>query len=283
MTWQVMSCARRLGYPLAMTSFPALLRRWRATRQLTQASLAADAEVSQRHLSCVESGKARPSRQLVLVLGSALELDLRDRNALLLAAGFAPVYAETPLGAAEMSPLRQAIDLLLTRQEPYGAVVVDRRWDVITMNQGAARLMGALMPEPPSDPIAATNLVHTLFHPDGLRPVIVNWEEVAWSIVARLHREVELLPDDPHRADLLSRLTRYPGVPSRSSVAHLRPQPFLTLHLRRGALDLRLFTVLTSFGTPLDVTAQELTVETFFPADPESDATLRALAADQAS
>ena len=103
MTCQVMFRARHLGYPLAMTSFPALLRRWRATRQLTQASLAADAEVSQRHLSCVESGKARPSRQLVLVLGSALELDLRDRNALLLAAGFAPVYAVTPLAAASSS------------------------------------------------------------------------------------------------------------------------------------------------------------------------------------
>lgn len=262
-----------------MTSFPTLLRRWRAARAATQAQLAAEAEISTRHLSFLESGKARPSRQMVLVLSSALELELRDRNAMLLSAGFAPMYGETPLDDAAMSPLRRAMDLVLRQQEPYGAIAINRRWEVIHLNQGAARLFAAFMPDPIPDPIIAQSLMHAMFHPEGLRPVIVNWEELCWSFVARLHRETELAPEGRGHAELLAELSRYPDVPSRASLRDLAPQPFLTVHLRRPPYDMRLFTVLTAFGTPLDVTAQELTIETFYPADEESDAQLQAMAA----
>jgi transcriptional regulator with XRE-family HTH domain len=261
-----------------MTSFPTVLRRWRTTRATTQAQLAADAEISTRHLSFLESGKARPSRQMVLLLSSALDLELRDRNTMLLSAGFAPMYGETPLDDEAMSPLRRAMDLVLQQQEPYGAIAVNRRWEVIGLNQGAARLFAAFMPDPIPDPIIAQNLVHAMFHPEGLRPVIVNWEELCWSFVARLHRETEMLPEGRGHAALLAELSRYPDVPSRASLRDLAPQPFLTVHLRRLPHDLRLFTVLTAFGTPLDVTAQELTIETFYPADEESDAQLRRMA-----
>lgn len=262
-----------------MTPFPSLLRRWRAARGATQAQLATDAEISTRHLSFLEGGKAQPSRQMVLVLASALDLPLRDRNALLLSAGFAPMYAETPLDAVAMSPVRRAMALVLEQQEPFGALVMDRRWDIVAMNRGAARLFGALLPTPPSDARLATNLVHLLFHPDGVRRAMVNWEEVAWSFLARLHRDQEHAPGDRAAAELLAEVSRYPGVPGRSSVRSLAPAPFVTAHIRVGELELRLFTVLTAFGTPLDVTAQELVVETFFPADRESEARLRAMAA----
>lgn len=261
-----------------MTRFPTLLRRWRSARAATQAQLAADAEISTRHLSFLEAGKARPSRQMVLLLSSALDLELRDRNAMLLSAGFAPIYSETPLDDEAMSPVRRAMALVLHQQEPYGAIAVNRRWEVIQLNQGAARLFTAFMPDPIPDPIIAQNLVHAMFHPEGLRPVIVNWEELCWSFIARLHRETELAPEGRGQAALLAELSRYPDVPSRASLRELAPQPFLTVHLRRPPYDLRLFTVLTAFGTPLDVTAQELTIETFFPADEESDAQLRQMA-----
>lgn len=261
-----------------MTSFPTILRRWRAARATTQAQLAAEAEISTRHLSFLESGKARPSRQMVLLLSSALDLELRDRNTMLLSAGFAPMYGETPLDDEAMSPVRRAMALVLNQQEPYGAIALSRRWEVISLNQGAARLFAAFLPDPLPDPIIAQNLVHAMFHPEGLRPVIVNWEELCWSFIARLHRETELAPEGRGHAALLAELSRYPDVPSRGSLRDLSPQPFLTVHLRRPPYDLRLFTVLTAFGTPLDVTAQELTIETFFPADEPSDAQLRQMA-----
>lgn len=262
-------------------AFGPLLRRWRSSRRLTQEQLARDAEVSTRHLSCLEGGKASPSREMVLVLASALELELRDRNVLLGAAGYAPLYRASPLEAAGMAPLKRAVDLILRQQEPYGAVVVDRLWNVLQWNDGARRLFGMLLPTMPTDPRVLGNVMHALYAPEGLRPVILNWEVVAAFSMERLHREIALHPDDGERLALRDALLSYPGVPERfrhaDLVAHV--EPFLPLHVRHGAQELRLLTTLTSLGTPLDVTAQELVIESYFPADAATDALLRQWAA----
>lgn len=261
-------------------AFGLLLRRWRGSRRLTQEQLADQAEVSTRHLSCLESGKASPSREMVLVLASALELELRDRNVLLGAAGYAPLYRASPLQAAGMAPLRHALDLLLRQQEPYGAVVVDRLWNTIQLNEGARRLLLAFLPGTPSDPRVSSNVLHALFSPEGLRGCVVNWEEVAAASMERLHREIALNPEDTERQELRDALLDYPGVPERMGLAGLTGglEPFVPLHLRLKGQDLRLFSTLTTLGTPLDVTAQELVIESWFPADAESDAFLHALA-----
>ena len=169
-------------------------------------------------------------------------------------------------------------EVLLSQGHAFGAVVMDRRWNLVTMNQGASCLLERLYPASPSNPRVYTNLVHALLHPEGLRAAVVNWVEVAWSLVARLHRELEQAPDDDERRALFASIADYPDVPSRVSVFGLRPDPFLTLHLRTADLELRLFKVLSSFGTPLDLTAEELVVETFFPADEASDQALHEMA-----
>ncbi len=263
----------------AHATFGPLLRSLRAERSLSQERLAHDAEVSPRHLSFLETGRAAPSREMVLVLASALDLPLRDRNALLGAAGFAPVYRESSLSDASMAPVRAALDHLLAGFEPNAAVLMDRLSNVLAMNQGAQRLMswvyaGRTPPMP-----AMTNVMHALFHPEGLRGAMVDWEDVARALVARAQRDLALRPDAEARA-LLEAVLAYPGVPAdiRSPRTLDAAMPFVAVHLRRGEVSLRLFTVLTTLGTPLDVTAEELVVEAYFPADDASARLLRDLA-----
>lgn len=288
MTSEVMSGRRSTRYIGAMStsapaSFGPLLRRWRQTRRLTQEQLSHDAEVSTRHLSCLEAGKAAPSREMVLVLASALELELRERNVLLGAAGFAAVYRASALEAVTMAPLRRAVDLILAQQEPFGAIAVDRLWNVLQWNQGAMRLFSRFVPAPPQDPRVMGNALHALFSPEGLRDSVVNWEAVARFTLQRLHQEIALNPDDPERNALREALLAWPGVPARFRLVELSAlaDPVLTLHLRRGADEVRLFTTLTSLGTPLDVTAQELIIESYFPADAATERFLRRLAAEE--
>lgn len=216
---------------------------------------------------------------MVLVLASVLELELRDRNIMLGSAGFAAVYPNSALDSLSMAPIRRAIDLVLGRQEPYGAVVVDRVWNVIEMNRGATRLLEAFWPQPP-DPKLQTNLLRALLHPAGLRPSIVNWVEVAALTIERLERECAIHPHDEQRGALREELLRYPGVAALRSMGVPRTNdPVVTLHFRRQTTEARLFTMLTTLGTPMDVTAQELTIESFFPADPESEAWWRGMVA----
>ncbi len=247
---------------------------------MTQEALAHDAEVSTRHLSFLESGKAKPSRDMVLLLASALEMELRDRNALLGAAGFAPVYRMSPLDSPEMEPVRRVLEVILKGHEPFGALVLDRLTNVLTMNQGAMRLLGFFVPNMPADPQVATNLLHGLFHPQGLRAAIVNWEQVAGVIVERMHRELALRPDDREQETLQRALLAYPGVPERFH--HLGGteiiEPFIATHLRQGDAEVRLVSTLTTLGTAIDVTAQEIVIESFFPADEASERFLRSLA-----
>jgi len=259
--------------------FGQLLKKWRSARRLSQEALADDAEISTRHLSFLETGKAKPSREMVLVLSSALELELRERNVMLGSAGFAPVYSSSALESLEMAPVRRAVDLLLDKQEPYGAVVVDRVWNILKLNAGAQRMLMHFLPEPPDDPRILGNLLRGILHPKGLKPNIVNWVEVALFTLERLEHECAMFPHDTDRAALRDELRAYPGVEKlvlsdlpRSS------QPVALVHLKRGDDEVRLFTMLTTIGTPLDITAQELSIESYFPADEASAAFLTKLA-----
>ena len=260
-------------------AFGSQLRSWRTARRISQEQLAGRAGVSTRHLSFVENGRAKPSREVVLALAGALDVPLRERNALLTAAGFAAVFQTSALEADELRHLRRAIDHVLAQQEPFGAVVVDGRWNVLQANQGAQRLFAQFPPTTPDGIAAAANLVLAIVHPGGLKPYLVNWDEVAGLLVARLHREVSARPADEALHKLLATVLAQPEVPAewRIPAPGRIAAPFATVHLRSPTLELRLFTMLTSIGTALDVTADEVHIESYFPADDASEAALRAL------
>jgi len=251
-----------------------LLRDWRQRRRLSQLDLASEAEVSTRHLSFVETGRSRPSRELVLHLADHLDVPLRERNGLLLAAGYAPVYQETPLDATEMTPVREALDKILAGHEPFPAVVVDRRWDLVSANRPAmAILTEGIAPELLAPPV---NALRVTLHPDGLAPRIANRGEWSSHLLTRLDREAMLSVYAALLA-LGDELRRYPGVEAGSSTAHPAHLLFVPLVLRTPAgQGLRFFSTLATFGTALDVTLAELSIESFFPADEATAAALRA-------
>jgi transcriptional regulator with XRE-family HTH domain len=259
-------------------TFGVQLRAWRQSRRVSQEQLASRAGVSARHLSFVENGRSQPSRDLVLALAGALDVPLRERNTLLTAAGFAAAFRATSLDADEMATLRRAIDHVLDQQEPFGAVVVDGAWNLIRLNRGAARLFRRF-PMTPAGHGAAGNLVLGIVHPEALRPYIVNWIDVAGQLIARLHREVAARPGDDQLARLLVRVLAQPGLPAewRAPAPGRSTAPFIPVHLRSDHLEVKLFTMMTSIGTPLDVTAEEIHIETYFPADDATESALRAL------
>lgn len=251
--------------PTPHTDLGLLLRDWRAARRLSQLALAVDAGVSTRHLSCVETGKARPSRELLDRLADALELPLRERNAMLLAAGFAPHYPETGLAGPALAQMRRAIECVLQQQEPYPAFLLDRHWNIAMANGAAARVNRFVLGRDSRH----ANMVRAAFDPDDLRQAIANWEEVAGELVRHLHREVALSPSDATARALLAEALAQPGVPRhwhRREQASA-PSPLLTTVLRRGADELRFFSTITTFGTPRDVTLEELHIECCFPMD----------------
>ena len=247
------------------TEIGALLRHWRTTRHLSQLELALDADVSSRHLSYVETGRSQPSREMVLRLADALDIPLRARNALLVAAGYAPVYVETSLGAPEMAQLRSAIELILQHQEPYPAFVLDRHWNIRMSNQAAARCTRFLLGSEPAE----QNMIRFILNPDGLRPVLANWEETAGDLIRHLHTQIAASPSDDRAKALLAEVLAYPGVPARwgSREIGTPTTPLLTTVFRKDDVELRFFSTITTFGTPRDVTLEELHIECSFPAD----------------
>jgi transcriptional regulator with XRE-family HTH domain len=254
--------------------FGVLLRRWRGVRRISQLTLALDANISTRHLSCVETGRAQPSREMVLRLAEALEIPLRERNALLLAAGYAPLYRQTGLDAPEMEAARQAVNFLMRQMEPYPVIVIDRYWNTLRMNSGTRHFLERF---PICDSVQPHNGPRLVFHPKGLRPFIENWERVAARIIQRVHREVAANPSDETMKCFLEELLNYPAVPSRWRVPDLdSPPPFLTINYRWNNSTLRLFSALTTFGSAQDVALQEMRIESFFPADEATRAALTA-------
>ena len=262
----------------AAGNFGRLLKQWRERRRLSQLALAVDAEISSRHLSFIETGRAQPSRDMVLLLARVLEVPPRGRNDLLTAAGYAPVYRETGLEAPEMADVRRALDFMMRQQEPYPGLVIDGHWNILMTNGGARRLMGLFLD---ADAVAAVggrpNAMRLFYHPRGMRPYIVNWEATAAGLIQWLHRDLARGIGDAETSRLLEELLSYPDVPQKWRTLDLdaAPVPFLAVELRRGNTHVTFFSTLTTLGVPYDITLHELRVECFFPADRESEALLR--------
>jgi hypothetical protein len=236
------------------------------------------ANCSQRHISFLELGRTRPSREMVLRLSAALDVPLRQSNELLLAAGFAPVWAETRLGAQALAPVQQALDQMLAQQEPLPAVVVDRRWNLLQANKGAVMLVEFLAgPVKPRTPL---NLADALVAPGVMRPHLTNWTEVVRYFVRSV--ESDAMADGTQETkDLLDRLLGYQDVRAVMSNAPMPDAgaPVLPMHFEKSGTRLRLFTVIATLGTPQDITLQELRIESFFPMDDKTREAFREWAA----
>lgn len=257
--------------------FAARLRLWRQRRGWSQLDFAGRAGISQRHLSFLELGRASPSRDMVMRLAAALDVPLRGHNALLVAAGFAPVWRETDLGAPELAQVGEALNYIMAQQEPFPAAVVDRRWKLLKANNGAVRLVEFLVG--PVGPDAEINLADALVAPDILRPYLINWAEVVRYFIRSV--EVDAAADGTaETAALLERLLGYPGVRSvvEAPFDETAPAPVLPMHFRKGEVSLQLFTTIATLGTPRDITLQELRIECFFPMDQATADVLRAWA-----
>ena len=263
--------------------FGPMLRAWRRRRGASQLALALQSGVSQRHVSFLESGRAKPSREMVVQLSTALDVPLRQRNAMLLAAGFAPAYRETSLAAPELTPVRHAIDRILKKHEPYPAVVIDRLWNLQQANEAAQAFTVFLFegPPPPPPPGKSPNILRWLLDPKALRAKISNWEEVARYLVSTTYAEILADGGEPKALAFIEEIMAYPDVPAsfRKLRFEERPTPVLTVDYLVGGKALSVFTTISTLGTPQDITLQEVRIECFFPADERSDALFRSLAA----
>jgi transcriptional regulator with XRE-family HTH domain len=238
-----------------------LLRDWRRRRRMSQLDLALEAGVSARHLSFLETGRSKPSREMVLHLSDQLEVPLRDRNQLLLAAGFSPAFAERPLDAREMSPVREALGRILKGHEPYPAVVVDRWWNLAGANAGIAMFTAEVAPHLMEPPV---NALRVTLHPDGMAPRIRNLPEWRAHLLDRLRRQVTVTNDD-RLAALYAELSDYPG--GEESLPPHEPGIAVPLRVVVQGTELSFFSTISTFGTAVDITLAELAIEAFFPAD----------------
>jgi transcriptional regulator with XRE-family HTH domain len=260
------------------------LREWRQRRRMSQLDLASEAEVSTRHLSFVETGRSQPSREMVLHLAERLDVPLRDRNVLLVAAGFAPVFPESGLDDPTLDAVRKAVDLVLKGHEPYPALAIDRRWELVASNAAVAPLLAGvdeILMRPP------VNVLRLSLHPAGLAPRIVNYMEWRSHLIARLRRQIEISAD-PDLAELMSELRSYPPPPGagsrRPASSKGRAEVVVPFQLATKGGCLSFISTTTVFGTPIDITLSELAIESFFPADVETAARLqrKARSTDQA-
>jgi len=270
-----------------------LLRHWRQVRGMSQLDLALEAGSSARHLSFIETGRARASREMLLRLAEAMDLPLRERNRLLNSAGYTAAYAARPLNDAQFDKLRAALDFMLRQQEPYPAIVMNRVFDVLMINGAGLRLLtmlglggngqgagaggnntdGAAEKERSGPP----NILRLMLHPNALRPVLHDWERAAAHMVERAHRQLTGAGAEDPLKRLLDEVLAYPGVPS--SFAQSNPSldalPVLPLTFEVNGRALSWITTVASFGTPQDVTAEEIMIESFFPADEETEDAIR--------
>lgn len=249
-------------------TFGDLLRSWRQRRRVSQLDLAIEAEVSSRHISFLETGRARPSREMVMKLSEELDVPLRHRNRLLVAAGFAPVFREREVRAPEMEVVRQALDKILAGHEPYPALVVDAAWNLVAANSAVSMFMDGVPEELLEEPV---NVMRLSLHPQAMGGKLLNLPVVRAYLLAQLRRQADA-SGDGRLAELHDELAgyTYPGV--ELNVAHV-PGPgdiLLPLRIRHGDQVLSMFTTIATFGTPLDVTVSELAIETFWPADEET-------------
>ena len=258
----------------AIRSFGEHLRDWRQRRRMSQLDLALDAETSTRHLSFLETGRARPSREMLLRLARTLDVPLREQNALLLAAGLAPAYGERSLNDPEMTGVKDAIERLLAAHEPYPALAVDRHWTILASNRAVRLLLDGVAPSLFVPPMNALRLS---LHPEGLAPRVLNLVEWRAHLLHRL-RQQHAATADPVLAALAAELAGYP-VPTGSAAEHRVPDRAVIVPLRLATArgELSFISTSTVFGTPLDVTLSEIALETFLPADEATAAALAGL------
>ncbi|UMB68530.1 helix-turn-helix domain-containing protein [Mycobacterium paraterrae] len=256
--------------PRATPAVGQLLREWRERRRISQLDLSIQAEVSARHLSFVETGRSQPTPDMILRLSEQLDVPLRERNALLLAGGYAPVYPEHSLDEPELTRFRAAMRQILAGHQPYPALVIDRWWDMLDGNAAIAVLIEGCDPALLTPPI---NAMRVSLHPDGMAPRIVNLPEWRAHALERLHRQVRATRD-PRLAELLDEVTAYPGG------AAGRPEPTdvaVPLRLRHNGKELAFFSIIAVVGAPLDVTVAEVAIESFYPADAETAEALHSM------
>jgi len=254
--------------------FGAQLRRWRQSRHLSQLALSVESGVSSRHLSFIETGRAQPSRDMVLLLAARLGLSLREQNALLLAAGFAPVFKEHAIDAPELQAVRDAVELVLQNHEPFPAFAVDGAWNIVRSNCAASLLVDGVSQALLVPPM---NVYRVSLHPDGMRARVSNFDAYAAAMVSQLRREANA----SGRADLMALLREVEGYPGIRAL----PRPTLEttdvtipLRLRTPDGELAFITTIATFGTPLNVTVAELAIESFFPANAATAALIRSRA-----
>lgn len=264
--------------------FGSLLREWRAHRRMSQLALSAHSGISQRHISFLETGRSRPSRGMVLALAETLDVPLRERNVLLETAGFAGAYPDVPLGDDESAVFRAALEATLAHHEPYPALVLDGRWNMVMANPSALRFFGRFVDigaaveaigSPPE-----FQMVRVCLHDEGLRRYIVNWQELAWSFLQRVRRALLVNPRDEGLMVLMEEIVGHPAAPAhwRQPDWSSAPAPALAMRMAVGDERYALFTMLAHFGSPQSVTLDELSVETFYPADEETRRRLLTLA-----
>jgi transcriptional regulator with XRE-family HTH domain len=263
----------------ATHSFGDLLKHWRSARRMSQLELASEAEISARHLSFLETGRAQPSRDMIHLLGNVLDIPFFDQNNLLLAAGFAPKYAHREIDAPELEQVRRALEFILQQQEPYPAIVIDEVWNIRMRNAASERIFRLFreLSELPSD--RAQNAMHILCHPKGVRLFMTNWEEFVGPLIQSIHHEAAV-SNSAGVLQLRDELLSYPGMPAswKSANPVSAALPLLTMQLKKGDLHLAFFATLTTFAHPHDVTLQQLRVECLFPADKATEETARRLA-----
>jgi transcriptional regulator with XRE-family HTH domain len=265
-----METGRCLRYLRAMASILPIgdhLRAWRQRRRLSQLDLALEAEISTKHLSFLETGRSQPSRDMVLKLAEQLEIPLRERNVLLVAAGYAPVFPERPLADPAMQSARKAVDLVLKGHEPYPAIAIDRHWTLVAHNAAIPPLLSFADPSLLRPPL---NVLRLSLHPKGLAPRIANLAEWRAHLLARLRQQIDVTADAV-LTKLFEELAAYPGLDGarspRTNVNDEYAGVVVPLQLATDAGTLSLFSTTTIFGTPVDVTLSELAIESFFPAD----------------
>lgn len=256
-----------------------LLREWRQRRRLSQLTLACDAEISTRHLSFIETGRSQPSRAMILHLSEQLAIPMRDRNILLVAAGYAPIFPERSLDDPALQSVRKAIDLVLERQKPYPAFALDRHWTIAASNGALPEVYVGVAPHLMQPPINALRLT---LHPDGLAPRIANLSEWRQHSLARLRRQIDVTAD-PVLLELLRELSQYSGSGGKNHLAVSTEEPAVAIpfciRTERGLLTF--FTTTTMFGSPVDITLSELAVECFYPADAATAQIVRETAATE--
>ena len=262
----------------AAHSFGDLLKHWRGARRMSQLELAAEAEISARHLSFLETGRAQPSRDMIQLLGNVLDIPFADQNNLLLVAGFAPKYAHHEIDAPELEQVRHALEFILKQQEPYPAIVIDEVWNIRMRNAASERIFRLFrdLSDFPQD--RAQNAMHLLCHPKGVRRFMTNWEEFVGPLIQSIHHEA-VVSKNPGVLRLRDDLRAYPDMPANWKAANSpSTPPLLTMRLKKGDLRLAFFATLTTFANPHEVTLQQLRLECLFPADKATEDAARRLA-----